>query len=140
MAWASDITTLVTPGGTITFNAASGNTYMVDPDKCSGFGMAAVRAPIDDKGQASGYILHPFYESGTHLVVGGIIIADTTTNRDSLEGSLKTALRSILAADGTINWGAGASLTVRCDVGCDFPRVSAILHGFIFGLVSAAAL
>ena len=140
MPWASDISTLVTPGGTLTFNAASGNTFMTDPDKCSGFGMGNVRNPIDNKGQASGYIIHPFFEEGSHLAIGGAVIADTTANRDTMEANMKAALRSILSADGTLNFSSGGSATVRCDVGCDFPRISGVLHGFVLGLVTATPI
>lgn len=139
MASFSDITTLVTGGGTITFNAASGNTYMIDPNASTGLGMGAVRAPIDNKGQTAGYILHNFFEEGTHFVLSGIIVADTVANRNTMMDNLKAALRSILTTTGTLNFGSGATASVKCDVACDFPNQSAMLKGFVFGLVSATA-
>jgi len=136
----SDITTLVTSGGTITFNAASGNTYLIDPSRCSGLGMGRVRAPIDDKGQTSGYLLHDFFEEGTHMLIAGVLVVDTTANRNTQMDNLKAALRSILTTTGTLNFGAGGSLAVQCDIGADFPVWSANVKGFVFGLVSATAL
>jgi hypothetical protein len=135
----SGITTLVTGGGTLTFNAATGNTYLIDPGRCSGFGMGQVRAPIDDRGQISGYILHDFFEEGTHFLLGGVIIADTVANRDTMEASMKTALRSILVPTGTLNF-TGGSAAVKCDIGVDFPSISAHVKGFVFGLVTATAV
>lgn len=140
MASFSDITTLVTSGGTITFNAASGNTYLIDPERCSGLGMGRVRAPIDNKGQTSGYILHDFFEEGTHMLIGGVIVADSVANRNTMMDNLKTALRSILTTTGTLSFGAGGSLAVQCDIGVDFPVWSVSVKGFTFGLVSATAL
>jgi hypothetical protein len=133
-----DITSLVTPGGTITFNALTGNAYEIDPDKSSGLGMGQIRAPIDNKGQTSGYLIHEFFEEGTHLLLAGVIRADTVANRNTMMDNLKTALRSILAADGTLN-GIGGGLTVRCDIGADFPHISTQVKGFVFGLVTRNA-
>jgi hypothetical protein len=135
----SDITTLVTGGGTITFNQATGNTYWIDPTKSSGLGMGQIRAPIDNKGQTSGYILHTFFEEGTHLILAGVLVADTTANRNTQMVNLKAALRSILTTTGTLNFGAGDTAAVKCDIGCDFPQWSGNVKGFVFGLVTSAA-
>ena len=138
--WASDITTLVTPGGTITCNAATGNTFLLDPDSCSGFGMGAIRNPVDDKGQTSGFIKHNFFEQGSYLVLGGIVVADTTANREAMEQSLKAALRSILNVAGTLNSGSSGSVSVYCNVGCTFGRALGVVHNFSFGLMTLTAL
>lgn len=137
----SDITTLVTGGGTITFNAASGNTYLVDPARCSGLiGTGQIRNPVDDRGQQSGFLLHDFFEQGARGTVGGVIVADTVANRNTMQDTLKTALRSILTTTGTLNFSGGASLAVQWELGCDFPALSAHVKLFQFGLVSATAL
>lgn len=137
----SDITTLVTGGGTITFNAATGNTYLVDPGRCSGIiGTGEIRNPVDDKGQTSGFLLHDFFEKGARGVIGGVIVADTVANRNTMQETLKTALRSILTTTGTLNFSGGSSLAVQFELGCDFPVWSAHVKGFQFGLVAAAAL
>ena len=133
----SDITTLVTGGGTITF----GTTYLIDPQRCSGLiGTGRVRNPVDDRGQQSGFLLHDFFEEGGRGVVGGVIDVASTAARDTAETNLKTALRSILTTTGTLNFSGGSSLAVQWELGCDFPVWSGIVHGFLFGLVSADAL
>lgn len=138
----SDITTLVTPAGTLTFNEATGDTYYVDPKRSSGLGMGEIRAPIDDKGQTDGFILHDFFEKGAMLLIGGLILArtDTTgvTGADTLISEMVTRLRSILRATGTLNFGSGAALTVKCNVKPDFPSGVGDEKGFVFGLVSAS--
>lgn len=139
--WA-DLTTLVTPAGTITHNAASGDTFFVDPKRSSGLGMGEIRAPVDDKGQTDGFILHDFFEKGAVLLVGGIVLARTdatvVTGRDALMADMVTKLRSILRATGTLNFGSGAALTVKCNLRPDFPTVEGTLKSFIYGLVSAS--
>lgn len=138
----SDITTLVTPGGTITFNAASGPpTYFIDPARCSGLiGTGEIRNPVDDKGQTSGFLIHTFFEKGARGVIGGQLHALTTVDRETLKANLKAALRSILTTTGTLNFSGGASLAVRFELGCDFPHISGIAYGFQFGLVAENAL
>jgi hypothetical protein len=138
----SDITTLVCPGGTVTFNAASGNTYWIDPARCTGLiGTGEIRNPVDDKGQTSGFILHTFFEKGGRGVLAGVILADTVANRNSMQDSLKAALRSTLpfGVTGTLNFTSG-SLAVKLELACEFPAWSGDTKLFQFGLVSAAAL
>lgn len=137
----SDITTLVTPGGTITFNAASGDTYFVDPFKCSGLiGTGGIRNPVDDRGQTSGFLVHTFFEEGARGVIAGLIKTDDVATRESMQTALKTALRSILTTTGTLNFSGGASLAVKFELGLDFPHIQGIAKGFQFGLVGATAL
>ncbi len=137
----SDITTLATGGGTITFNAATGNTYLIDPARCSGLiGTGEVRNPVDNRGQQSGFLLHDFFEKGGRGVLGGVIVADTVANRNTMQDSLKAALRSILTTTGTLSFSGGATLAVQFDLACDFPVLSAHVKLFQFGLVSATAL
>lgn len=138
----SDITTLVTPGGTLTFNAASGDTYFIAPGSSTGLGMRKVRAPIDNKGQTDGYILHDFFLEGRHLLIAGeMLIRSSSTEagvvaaRNTLADAMVTALASIIRATGTLNFGAGGPYTVKCDMAADFPGT--FQKGFVFGLVSA---
>lgn len=134
----NEITTLVTSGGTITFNAATGNTYHIDPSGCTGLiGTGEIRNPVDDKGQTDGFILHDFFEKGARGVLAGWIVADTVANRNSMQDSLKTALRSIKTTTGTLNWSTGHSLAVQFELGCEFPFIASNVKGFRFGLVSA---
>lgn len=138
----SDLTTLVTPAGTITHNAAAGDTFFVDPKRSSGLGMGEIRAPVDDRGQTDGFILHDFFEKGAMLLIGGTVLArtDTTgvTGRDALMADMVTKLRSILRATGTLNFGSGAALTVKCNLKPDFPTTEGIQKAFVYGLVSAS--
>ena len=140
MAGYNDITTLVTGGGTITFNATSGNRFVIDPARCSGLiGTGEIRNPVDDRGQQDGFLIHDFFEKGARGVLGGVIVADTVANRNTLQSNLKTALRSILTTTGTLNFTSG-SLAVQFDLGLEFPHVAGIMKGFQFGLVAADAL
>lgn len=138
----SDMTTLVTPGGTLTHNAASGDTYFVAPRDSRGLGMGEIRNPLDDKGQTDGFILHDFFEKGAVLVPAGTILArsDTvgTAGADALMAAMVTALRSILRATGTLNFASGAALTVKCYIAPEFPTIEGDLKGFRYGLVSAS--
>jgi hypothetical protein len=137
----SDITTLVTGGGTITFNAATGNTYLIDPARCSGLiGTGEIRNPVDNRGQQSGFLLHDFFEKGARGVLAGVVVADSVANRNTMQDNLKTALRSILTTTGTLNFSGGSSLAVQFELGCDFPVLSAHVKLFQFGLVAATAL
>lgn len=139
MASYSDITTLVTGGGTITFNAATGNTYLLNPQACSGLDAVKLRKPIDEKGQTDGFLRHQGFEEGERILLSGVLIVDTVANRNTMMANLKTALRSIKATDGTLNFGAGGSLSVQWDVGIDFPIWSVSVKGFVFGLVTETA-
>jgi hypothetical protein len=137
----NDITTLVTGGGTITFNSVSGlGAFYIDPGRSSGLGMPKVRAPIDNAGQTDGYILHDFFLEGKHILLAGTVVATsgTTSDRDSLCEDLEQALTSIIRTTGTLNCGGSVALTVKCDIAADFPQVGATTKGFVFGLVSAS--
>lgn len=140
----NQITTLTTPGGTITFNAASGDTLLIDPAACSGLGVSSIRAPIFNKGQTDGYNILPFFEEGQHLVLAGIIRIESAstesgivTARNTILTSTRSALKTILRADGTLNFSTGDTVTVRCEqlVGAS----GAWLKNFVLGLVSASA-
>lgn len=133
----NDITSLVTGGGTITFGAGG---YVIDPARCSGLiGTGEIRNPVDDKGQTSGFILHPFFEKGARGVLGGYLDASSISARNTLQDNLKIALRSILSTTGTLNFAGGAAtLAVKFELGVEFPAISAHVKAFQFGLVSAS--
>ncbi len=140
----SSITTLVTPGGTLTFNATSGDTYLIAPARCSGLGMPKVRAPVDLAGQTDGSILHDFFLEGRHLLLAGDLVirsasteATWVTARDTLANSMVTALTSILRATGTLNFSGGTAITVKCELGSEFP--GDWHKAFVFGLASSSS-
>lgn len=139
MASYSDITTLATSGGTITFNAATGNTYLLDPAACTGLDGVVLDKVIDPKGQTDGFIIHDGYEDGLHLLLSGVIVADTVANRNTMIANLKTALRSIKSTTGTLSFGAGGTITVEWEVGVDFPTLGSNVKRFVFGLVAETA-
>lgn len=138
----SSITTLVTPSGTITFNAATGDTLWVDPSQCRGLvGPAEVRSPMDDKGQTDGSILHIFYRKGQAGVLGGWFLARTdvtgVTGRDALMTDTETKLESLMSAStGTLNFAGGGSITVKCRA-ANFFTVNGNVKGYLIDLVSA---
>lgn len=136
MASYSDITTLATGGGTITFNASSGNTYHLDPARCTGLDGVKLRKQVDDKGQTDGFIIQNGFEEGLHLMLAGVIVADTVANRNTMISNLKAALRSIDSTTGTLSFGAGGSISVEFEVGVDFPTWGGPVKGFVFGLIA----
>jgi hypothetical protein len=140
------IQSLVTPAGTVTFNADTGDTLFLDPRRSSGLGSSRVRAPIDNRPQTDGYLLHDFFEEGQHLVLAGDVVIRSATSeagvvaaRDALLTDLVLKLKSILRADGTLVFSGGGSQTVRCEL---LPEITSSDSGpmqksFVFGLVSA---
>lgn len=143
----SDITTIVSGGGTITCNGGAADSLWIDPMRSTGLGGRRVRAPIDNKGQTHGYILHDFFREGMHVVLAGLIDirsastpAGYMTARDALIVVVQTVLDAMHQATGAVNFGSGGSLTVKNDTGYDFPRASErgpTAVGFVFGLVTA---
>lgn len=113
------ITSLVTPGGTITFNAAAADTLYLDPANCRGLGDFDARAPVDPRGQTSGYLLHPFFLPGAELLLGGFfeIVSSGTeagyvTARDALMDSTYSKLKLAAATStSTLNFTGGASIS-----------------------------
>jgi hypothetical protein len=142
----SDIASLATPAGTIAFNQAAGDTLFLDPGRCSGLGTSRVRAPLDNKGQTDGYIVHDFFEEGQHLTLAGEVLirsavteAGIVSARDALLADTRAKLRSILRADGTLGFASGGSLTVRCEllVEATSSDRGPLQKAFVLGLVSA---
>ena len=138
----SDLTTIVCPSGTLTFNAASGDTYFVNPSAADGLGMGEIRNPTDDRGQIDGFILHRYFEKGALLLVAGTVLArsDTTgtSGADTLMSSMVTALRSTLNSTGTMNFGSGAAIVGKLYGRVKFPSLGGDLKGFEFMWVSAS--
>jgi len=146
MANYSAVFTLTTPASTLTLNASSGDTYLLDPTLCSGLDMAPLRTPIDDKPQAHGGIVHNFWKGARHVTLSGLLyVVSASTDsgvaaaRNTLEDGLVAALESILQADGTLQFtpsgGSSRSLTVRCDVPVTYS--GGFVKNFVFGLVAA---
>ena len=141
--------TLTTPGGTITFNNGATDEYYLS--EIGGLEDAPIRAPVDNRPQTDGGLVHDFYEGPLHLTLEGILFIRSTrvqnsirTIRTSMTDNLRTALRSILRADGTLAWtpygSTARSLTVRYEVPLDPRYIDNYLNvAFSFGLVSASS-
>ena len=139
--------TLTTPGGTVNFNDDSADQIYIM--SITGLGGASIRAPIDDVPFGHGGIVHRFWKGPRHLVIDGVFLILSTKKMDNIvvirntfEQTLKTALESILQADGTLTWtpqGQSArSLTVRHDVQLEFSHEQNwLVEAFSFGLVAA---
>ena len=127
--------------GSITFNAGSGDEYLLDPASCAGLDMAPIRAPVDDKPQADGGLLFPFLLGPRRVTLGGWLVNRTGTaaSRQTMEDNLISALTAIIASDGTFTItpvGSGAkSLTVRCEIPVLF--AGPFQKTFVFGLIAA---
>lgn len=140
----SNISTLVTSAGTFTFNHATNDTILIDPDGSTGLGTSEVRSSIFKRGQQSGYFYAaPFLENGQNLVLTGLVRitstateAATVTARDVILTSLRTHCKAILSTEGTLTIGAD-TLSVRCEL---LPVAhGAFLKTVTFGLVCATA-
>lgn len=139
-----DLQTLVTPVGTLAFNAAMGDTYFVDPGRSTPLGAGEAEGAVDPKGQTDGSWVHDFYENGALLVVAGRIHARTdttgTTGADALMTDMMAKCRSILRANGTLNFGSGAAIVGHCNLLPTFPAIQGDHKGFVFGLVSESIM
>ena len=140
----SDLTTWVTPAGTLTFNETTGDTYFVDPGRSSPLGAGEAQGAVDPKGQTDGSLVHFFFERGALLIPAGVILARTdttgTTGADALMADMTTKARSALRADSTLNFGGGAAIVGRCNVLPAYPTIQGDLKGWFFGFVSEAVM
>lgn len=132
--------TLTTPWGALSFNAATKPTYYADASKCAGLDMAPVRATVEDKPTSDGGIVHNAYLGARHITLGGALVCDTLTDRQTLEDNLNAALTSILRADGSLVWhpadGSTRTITtVRCEIPASFDGY--LQKNYLFGLVAA---
>lgn len=142
MAEYSAPASLVTPGGTIVFNAATPPTFLHDPSVCSGLDGAPARATIEDKPVSNGGIWHRFFKASREPTFGGLIRVDSIADLHTLEANLLAACESIFgdpAVTGTYEWTPSGmtlhSITVRCDI---LPTYSGPAYNkqYSFGLVA----
>lgn len=139
--------TLTTPGGTIHFNALTGDTYMHDPTQCAGLDMVPTRVTVDDRPVTDGGIVFPAFKTARHPTFGGQLLirgnGDYATARNALENALNAALESIQPREGgptgTYVWtpaGSGAkTITVYCEIPATY--TGANQKNYLFGLVAA---
>jgi hypothetical protein len=156
MADISVVYTLTTPGPDITFNHTGIDMFnMLGGDdeyyitNAKGLDMPPLRTPMDNRPQTHGGLVHRFFKGPRHITIEGALMIRSTriqdsirTIRNDMEEELRTALESIIDADGTLSWTpqltAGPdprSLTVRCEIPLEFDGIE--LKTFLFGLVAA---
>lgn len=143
---------LVTPGGTINFNDTGTdlfNDYGVDEyyiTDIQGLDGAPIRAPVDNRPQTHGGLVHPFFKGPRRITVEGALMIRSTRIgnavrilRNQMEDDLFDALESILDVDGTLGWtpagGSARLLTVRNEIPLEFRGIE--LKTFTFGLIAA---
>ncbi len=146
--------TLVTPGGTISFNLG---TLKDGTDKywlqnISGLDGPSIRAPVDNVPYGDGGIVHDFWMGPRHVVFEGVLVTESVgfpsvgnaciEAQNGMEDDLRSALETILRADGTLSWtplGLGArSLTVRYEQTLECTAIEAYaVKQFTFGLIAA---
>lgn len=146
---------LVTPWGTISFNDAqidAFNAYGADEyyiTNITGLDGAPIRAPIDNRPQTDGGLVHPFFKGPRRVSIEGALMIRSTRIHDArrvlqneMEEDLRLALESIKDADGTLSWtvelSAGSdarSLTVRNEIPLEITGIE--LKVFTFALVAA---
>ncbi len=152
MADVGVVYTLTTPGPDITFNQYTEpftrhNQYYVT--EIRGLESPSVRTPTDPVPLGSGELIHPFFYGATHITFEGVILIDSTqvgnsvvVLRNSMVATLKSALNSILAADGTLTFqpqGQAAQTIngLRYEVGLQTPHTSDyLMQEFSFGLIT----
>jgi hypothetical protein len=135
--------TLATPGGTVAFNSGTDQLYL---QGVTGFDGAPIRAPIDNRAQAHGGLVHRFLLGPRHLTFDGIIHCPSAGTeaaylaaRNTLITNLQNALNSIYGADGILTWtpsgGSLQHLAVRHDQPLQI--TGGWMKQFVFGLVAA---
>jgi hypothetical protein len=152
MADVGVVYTLTTPGPDIVFNqftepfTGHDQFYITE---IRGLEAPAIRAPTDPVPLGDGNLIHPFYYGATHITIEGVILVDSTqvcnsqvVIRNSMTASLKSALNSILRADGTLTFtpqGSGGQTIngLRYEVPLSVPHTSDYRAlEFSFGLVT----
>ncbi len=142
MEWNAPMT-LATPGGTLTFNQATGDTYINDPGGCSGLDGVPLRVTLDDAPQTDGGLKHKTFRSARHILMTGTLLtgsgSSTFVARNTLEATMTVAIDSLLNADGTLAWtvqgGAPHSITVRTEMSAVYS--GGLVKSYAFGLYAA---
>jgi len=137
------IDTLVSGGGTISFNDPTGDSWLVDPSRSTGLEMRKVRTSIYNRAQTNGYYYGAFRLEGRHLLLGGTIRVESASTEAAVLAVREAMIAAAIAVlepiaqgttTGTLNFVGGSSLTVKCDVG--LVPSGAWLKQFVLGLVS----
>lgn len=157
MADLACIYTLNVPTATdIVFNDAQIDQFnmLSGPDEfyitnITGLDGAPIRAPVDNRPQTDGGLVHPFFKGPRRITFEGALMIRSTKIQDEIriirndmEALLIAALEDIKDADGTLSWtvqltgGPDArSLAVRNEIPVEFSGIE--LKTFTFGLIAA---
>ena len=102
---------LVTPAGTITFNAPSGDTYIHYPSLCDGLDGVPIRSSSDPAPLTDGANLHTWFRGARPITLGGVLRVRSVSADDEiaevrtdLEEALGAALESIVNTFGAYRW------------------------------------
>lgn len=123
--------TLDTDGGTITFNAATGDTGIHDAANCTGLDQAPVRVTVADKPQTAGGMWQPFLAGPRRVVLAGEIVIRSAGDNDGYLGAVADWEAALVAAlestydqdDATYAWQASNGDTYTITVRCELPAV-----------------
>lgn len=140
--------------GSILFN--NGDLHTFDDvywiQNVQGLDGAPIRAPIDNKPQDYGGIIHTFFTGPRMITFEGVILVqsvpfggDCRAIRNLMEFNLRNVLGNIIQQDGTLTWTATGgiewTLDVRHNVPIEFsPAENYAIKAFTFGLVCADGL
>lgn len=109
-----------TPSGDVPCNGSATDSFFIDPKGSTGLGVSEIRGNDDEMGQTDGLILHPRFFGGQQIalkLITHILSASTDpgwiTARDTLLTDMRTRLKAMVNANGTIHFVGGQSITVR---------------------------
>lgn len=105
----------ITAVGSLTVNAATGDTLVLLPDRCAGLGGAPLRTSVEDAPEGDGGMVFPPLLGPQIITLGGWVrIESAVTDAgylaavDALEDTIKAALEALRAAPGNLVWPGGS--------------------------------
>lgn len=136
--------------GTIYFN--NGDLHSFDDvywiQNINGLDGAPIRAPIDNKPQAFGGIIHPFFMGPRQITFEGVILIQSVpfggaclAVRNQMEIDLRRVLENMMTQDGLLTWTptgqAVHTLAIRYNVPIEYsPAENYAIKAFTFGVVA----
>lgn len=140
--------TIATPGGNIVINDDTAPDFLlIDSDGgIDGLDDPEVRTVFKPRPQTDAAYIGPAFLSGYRITFNGLAVVRSTDPYGDvvgyraamrvLEGDLRTKLRSMLQADGTMTWENYSLGSIRYDSAVAFSG-NMIKHRFVFGISSA---
>lgn len=140
---------LDTPLGTIDFAQDGGDGIQIRG--VAGLDGAPIRAPVSNRPQSDGLILHNFWRSGIYPVLNGIIKSTSQGSdaacleyRRELEDTLRAYTGSLIRAEGTLRWtpsgAAERQITVRLLDAVNITGSTGPIKEWVAAFVSADSL